>query len=145
MRLLTIGFTRKSAEHFFEALRNAKARRVVDVRLNNISQLSGFTKKKDLEYFLANLCQIDYVHMPVLAPTRELIDNYKRTGGRWKDYERSFRQLMADRRIAERLNREMLEDACLLCSEDAPHHCHRRLIAEWLKEHWGDVEIQHLR
>ena len=144
MRILTIGFTKKSAERFFETLTKAGAKRVVDVRLNNVSQLAGFAKKDDLAYFLDQICHIDYRHVPMLAPTKEMLDGYKKNGGSWDDYERKFLNLMAKSRIEEKLNRELLEDACLLCSEDKPHHCHRRLVAEYLKEHWGDVEIEHL-
>ena len=144
MRILTIGFTKKSAERFFETLTKSGAKRVVDVRLNNGSQLAGFAKKDDLAYFLDQICHIDYRHVPTLAPTKEMLDGYKKNGGSWDDYERKFLALMAECRIEEKLERELLKDACLLCSEDKPYHCHRRLVAEYLKEHWGDVEIEHL-
>lgn len=144
MRILTIGFTRKSAEKFFESLKKAKARRIVDVRLNNVSQLAGFAKKKDLAYFLKNICHMDYVPEPSLAPTKDMLDEYRKKGGNWDDYERRFLQLMKERRVEENLRPEWLEDSCLLCSEDKPHRCHRRLVAEYLKERWGDVEIEHL-
>ena len=144
MKILTIGFTKKSAQRFFEALTKAGAKRVVDVRLNNVSQLSGFAKKNDLAYFLDQICHIDYRHVPALAPTKEILDGYRKKGGSWDDYERKFLNLMAERRIEEKLDPETLEDACLLCSEDKPHHCHRRLVAEYLREHWGDVKIEHL-
>ena len=144
MRILTIGFTRKSAKRFFELLKKSGARRVVDVRLNNVSQLAGFAKKNDLAYFLDQMCHIDYWHVPELAPTKEPLDRYKKHGGSWNDYERKFVNLMAERRIEEKLEPEMLHDACLLCSEDKPHHCHRRLVAEYLKDHWGNVDIEHL-
>ena len=144
MRLFTIGFTQKSAERFFEMLRDSNVKRVVDVRLNNVSQLAGFAKKNDLIYFLQNICGMDYIHLPTLAPTKEMLDRYKKKRGSWEDYENSFINLMEERRIEDKIKPEMLEDACLLCSEDKPHHCHRRLVAEYLREHWGNVEIQHL-
>lgn len=144
MRILTIGFTKKSAEKFFESLKKVKAKRIVDVRLHNVSQLAGFAKKKDLEYFLKNLCHMNYVHEPDLAPTKDMLDDYKKNGGSWEDYESRFMRLMEDRRMEERLEPDILEDACLLCSEDKPHYCHRRLVAEYLKERWGNVEIEHL-
>ena len=145
MRLMTIGFTKKSARHFFEALQKADVKRVVDVRLNNVSQLAGFAKRNDLEYFLRTICGIDYVHLPDLAPTREMLDAFKKHRGSWQEYEDRFLDLMARRRIEETIKREVLEDGCLLCSEHEPHHCHRRLVAEYLDRHWGDVEIRHLR
>ena len=108
------------------------------------SQLAGFAKKDDLAYFLKEICGIDYVHLPELAPTQELLDAYKKHGGDWSIYESQFLELMRQRRIEETVPRDVIADGCLLCSEDKPHHCHRRLVAEYLKEHWGDVEIAHL-
>ena len=144
MRILTIGFTRKKAKGFFEALSKAGAKRVVDVRLNNVSQLAGFAKRDDLDWFLKQICQIDYSHAPVLAPTKEILDGYRKHGDSWDDYERKFLDLMEKRCIEEQIEPELLEDACLLCSEDKPHHCHRRLVAEYLRECWGNIEIEHL-
>ena len=144
MKLLTIGFTRKSAERFFGLLRAAGAKRVVDVRLNNVSQLAGFAKKNDLAYFLREICAVEYVHRPELAPTQEMLDDYRKRGRDWGRYEARFLDLMRRRRIEETLPRESVADGCLLCSEDQPHHCHRRLVAEYLAQHWEDVEITHL-
>ena len=144
MRLMTIGFTKKSARHFFEALQKADVKRVADVRLNNVSQLAGFAKRNDLEYFLRTICGIDYVHLPDLAPTQEMLDAFKKHRGSWQEYEDRFLDLMARRRIEKTITRELLEDGCLLCSEHEPHHCHRRLVAEYLDRHWGDVDIWHL-
>lgn len=144
MKLSTIGFTKKSAENFFETLRKSGAKRVVDVRLNNVSQLAGFAKKQDLAYFLQKICGMEYVHLPLLAPTQEMLDEYKKQRGSWDAYEQRFLDLMKERQIEENISREVLADGCLLCSEDQPHHCHRRLVAEYLKRHWGNVDIQHL-
>ena len=144
MRILTIGFTKKSAERFFETLRRAGVKRVVDVRLNNVSQLAGFAKKNDLAYFLDEICHINYRHIPALAPTKEMLDGYRKKGGIWDDYEHNFLELMAERQIEKKIKPESLENACLLCSEDKAHHCHRRLVAEYLKQHWGEIKIEHL-
>ncbi len=144
MRVFTIGFTKKTARRFFELLRDSGAKRVVDVRLNNVSQLAGFAKKDDLAYFLETICGIEYVHLPMLAPTQEMLDEYKKQRGDWKTYETRFLELMKQRRIEETVSRDVVADGCLLCSEDKPHHCHRRLVAEYLKQHWGDVDIAHL-
>jgi uncharacterized protein (DUF488 family) len=145
MKLFTIGFTRTSAEHFFARLSRAKVRTLVDVRLNNVSQLAGFAKKDDLRYFAASICGIGYDHRPELAPTQEMLDAYRKGEGKgdWPAYARRFRDLIARRRI-EAIDRSALDGACLLCSEDTPHHCHRRLVAEYLRDTWGDVEIEHL-
>ena len=144
MKLFTIGFTKKTARRFFDTLRTSGARSVVDVRLNNVSQLAGFAKKEDLAYFLKEICGMDYVHLPTLAPTKEMLDQYKKERGDWKTYEARFLELMKQRRIEVTIPREAIADGCLLCSEDKPHHCHRRLVAEYLNRHWGDVEITHL-
>jgi uncharacterized protein (DUF488 family) len=144
MKIFTIGFTKKSAREFFDALRSAGARRLVDVRLNNVSQLAGFTKKADLAYFLRTICGMDYLHLPSLAPTQEMLDDYKKRKGSWQDYEARFFALMRERRVEETVPRDTIAGACLLCSEDKPDQCHRRLVAEYLRERWGDVEIDHL-
>ena len=144
MKIFTIGFTKKSAEQFFNSLQTAGVKRVVDVRLNNVSQLSGFAKKNDLAYFLKQIGGMEYTHLPSLAPTKDILDAYKKERGSWETYERDFIDLMAARKIENAIEQETLEDACLLCSEDKPHYCHRRLVAEYLREYWGNVEIQHL-
>lgn len=143
IRLLTIGFTQKSARDFFRLLREGGAKSLVDVRLNNVSQLAGFAKKDDLAYF-CELHGIRYVHRPELAPTQSMLDAYKKNGGDWREYERRFLALMKEREIEKILRPEDLHEGCLLCSEDRPHHCHRRLVAEYLRGHWGPVEIRHL-
>jgi uncharacterized protein (DUF488 family) len=144
MKLYTIGFTKKSASQFFEALRNAGVARVVDVRLNNVSQLAGFAKKQDLAYFLDQIGAIRYEHAPLLAPTQNLLDSYKKHGGKWIDYEKSFLDLMNDRKIEVAWAPEMRDRDCFLCSEEKPDRCHRRLVAEYLSDHLGGIEIQHL-
>jgi uncharacterized protein (DUF488 family) len=141
MRIFTIGFTKKSAEGFFIKLRDSGAKRLVDVRLNNVSQLAGFAKKNDLKFFLREICGMDYVHVPLLAPTQELLDRYKKKGGQWSEYEHDFLELIRLRQIETNVSRETIAEACLLCSEEKPEHCHRRLVAEYLKQRWSDVEI----
>jgi uncharacterized protein (DUF488 family) len=144
MKIFTIGFTRKSAEQFFTCLKQPGLRRLVDTRLNNVSQLAGFTKRNDLAFFLREICKIDYSHLPELAPTQDILDAYKKQGGDWSVYERQFMALMASRQIEITLDKTIMAGSCLLCSEATPEHCHRRLVAEYLREKWGDVEIQHL-
>jgi len=144
MKIFTIGFTKKSAEAFFTKLQRAGVKRLVDVRLNNVSQLAGFTKRDDLRYFLKAICNIDYAHLPELAPTQEIMDNYKKRNGDWDLYERQFTGLLKARKVEKELDRKAFEGACLLCSEEKPAHCHRRLVAEYLKNKWGDVQIEHI-
>jgi uncharacterized protein (DUF488 family) len=144
MKLFTIGFTRKSAETFFTRLQSAGVQRLVDVRLNNVSQLAGFAKKHDLAFFTKAICKIDYIHVPALAPTKDILDAYKKHKGDWDIYERQFLSLMQSRKIEDTTAPELLDGACLLCSEEKPHHCHRRLVAEYLREHWGKIDIEHI-
>jgi uncharacterized protein (DUF488 family) len=144
MKIFTIGFTQKSAETFFTELKDAGAKRLVDVRLNNTSQLAGFTKKDDLQYFTRAICGIDYIHVPELAPTAEILDAFKKRKGDWRVYEEQFLDLMRSRRIEETVSRDLIDGGCLLCSEEKPDHCHRRLVAEYLRDNWGGVEIEHL-
>ena len=143
--IATIGFTQTTAENFFKRLRAAHVNRIIDVRLHNSSQLSGFAKAKDLAYFLKTIAGIDYQHMPLLAPTDEMLKAYKKHKGDWSLYERQFLALMAERRIEDQLQPEMLRDACLLCSEAKPHHCHRRLVCDYLNERWDSaLSVRHL-
>ena len=132
MKLFTIGFTRKSAQKFFGLLSSSGVERVVDVRLNNVSQLAGFAKRDDLEYFLRRVCGIDYVHLPALAPTQEMLAAYRKDHKDWNIYEKQFLDLMRERRIEEEIPREIVDGGCLLCSDDKPHRCHRRLVAQYL-------------
>ena len=144
MKIFTIGFTKKSAETFFTRLKNFGTKRLIDVRLNNVSQLAGFAKKEDLRYFTTAICNMEYFHLPLLAPTQDILDAYKKRKGDWDVYERQFIDLMQERHVENKASREMLDGGCLLCSEEKPHHCHRRLVAEYLRERWGNVEIEHI-
>ena len=146
MKIYTIGFTKKSARRFFGALKNSDAKRLVDVRLNTKSQLAGFAKRDDLAFFLEELrhVNLEYVHIPELAPTQEILRDYRKRTIGWKTYERKFLELMQERRIERTVPKDILDDGCLLCSEHEPTHCHRRLVVEYLQERWGDVEVHHL-
>lgn len=144
MTVYTIGFTKKSAAKFFGLIRGSDTKRVVDVRLNNVSQLAGFAKRDDLKFFLREICDIDYLHLPLLAPTQAMLDEYKKGGGDWDLYEKRFLDLMESRSIESEVSRDVIDGGCLLCSEDKPHHCHRRLVAEYLLDRWGELAIDHL-
>lgn len=144
IRLFTIGFTGKSAEQFFRLLREARVQRMLDIRLNNVSQLAGFTKRKDLQFFLRAICNVGYYHLPECAPTKDILDKYKKKKGDWQEYEMSFLALIAARKIETVLTPELLDRACLLCSEPTPEKCHRRLVASYMAARMPDLEVIHL-
>ena len=149
MKIYTIGFTKKSAARFFEeVLEPSGAKRVIDVRIHNSSQLAGFAKAGktggDLAFFLRRICAMDYVYVPELAPTAALLDDYRKHGQSWSAYEQRYVSLLDSRR-ASSLDPALLADGVLLCSEAEPDHCHRRLAAEYFQHRWGGVEIIHLR
>jgi len=142
--IFTNGFSRKSAAEFFSLLEKAGVRRVLDIRLNNTSQLAGFAKRDDLAYFLKAIGSIAYEHRPELAPTKEILDAYKKKRLNWAEYEERFTTLLAERQIENILTPSSLDHACLLCSEPKADKCHRRLVAEYLQARWGDVKVVHL-
>lgn len=145
MEICTIGFTKRSAAEFFGALAAAKVQRVVDVRLNNRSQLAGFTKASDLPFFLGRILDASYDHEPLLAPESEMLKTYRAGKMAWDEYERRYLQLLESRHVETHLDRDaFLVRSAFLCTEPEPEHCHRRLAAEYLRSRWGDVEIVHL-
>ena len=145
IKINTIGFTQKSAENFFTLFRNSKTKLLIDVRINNVSQLAGFAKKNDLKFFLKELCNADYQHIPELAPTDNLLKSYKKGELSWEKYEYEFLNLMAKRNVEKLVNANLLNNSCLLCSEHKPHFCHRRLIVEYLNNNSDfKLEVKHL-
>jgi uncharacterized protein (DUF488 family) len=147
VKLYTIGFTQKTAEEFFGLLRANKVRTLVDVRVSPQGQLAGFAKQSDLPYFLMELASgCGYVHLPELAPTKEMMRAYRGGKGGWAAYARRFEALLDKRGIPAALDRRLFEAGacCLLCSEATPDECHRRLVAERLAAHWKPVEVVHL-
>ena len=145
MEIYTIGFARKKAEEFFGVLRNAGIKRLIDIRLNNTSQLAGFTKRDDLKFFLKELCGADYIHEPLMAPTPEILSSYKKRKISWEEYEKLFLNLLVERKIEEKIDQNLFNGpTALLCSESKADRCHRRLVAEYLRKIWGNLEIRHL-
>lgn len=145
VRVATIGFTKSSADAFFQRLASAEVRKVIDVRLHNTSQLSGFAKADDLRFFVNRILRAEYVHEPLLAPTDDILSAFKKEKGDWQTYEKSFLELMSTRKIESRFSPESFDGACLLCSEARPHHCHRRLVCDYLNRKWGgSLSVQHL-
>ncbi len=145
MEVYSIGFTQKTAEQFFTRIKSAGIRRLLDVRLNNVSQLAGFAKRGDLAFFLKEICGADYVHEPLLAPTQEMLDAYRGKAASWDEYAARFLALMAERQIEHNVDRALFErPTVLLCSEPTAERCHRRLVLEYLRDKWGDVTISHL-
>jgi uncharacterized protein (DUF488 family) len=145
VKLYTIGFTKKSAERFFDLLGEIKVQRLLDIRLNPHGQLSGFTKQEDLAYFLDRLLKCDYRHVPVLAPTDAILKSY-RGDHQWDRYVRRFEALMDERNVPAALDKSLFTETpgCLLCSEATPEKCHRRLVAERLLKSWPELEVVHL-
>lgn len=141
MKIYTIGFTKKTAKEFFQILKDNQIEQLVDIRLNNTSQLAGFTKKRDLEYFLKAISNIDYYYFDFLAPTKELrkmVDN-------WPLYTREYLKLLDERNVLDHLNPKFFHKrTVLLCSEPLARNCHRGILADYLKEYWENVEIIHL-
>jgi uncharacterized protein (DUF488 family) len=145
MEIYSIGFTQKSAREFFGTLKAYGIERLLDVRLNNTSQLAGFAKQADLAYFLREICGIVYEHEPLLAPTQDILDAFKKRKGDWDVYNDTYLSLIRSRKVESCLSREsFLKKTVLLCSEATPEHCHRRLALEYLQQHWEGVELHHL-
>jgi uncharacterized protein (DUF488 family) len=144
-KIFTIGFTKKNASTFFNFIKSSDVKTLIDVRLNNVSQLAGFAKRDDLKFFLKELCNVDYVHSPELAPTKEILNAYKKGEMPWEKYEDKFLNLMSQRNIERTISPVLLDHGCLLCSEHEPHLCHRRLVIEYLNENSGmNLQVKHL-
>ncbi len=145
MKTYTIGFTQKNAQRFFTLIKRNNVARIIDIRLNNISQLAGFAKRDDLKYFLSELCDADYIYIKELTPTKDILNAYKKKEISWDVYEDKFLNLMSQRNIERTIDKSVIENGCLLCSEHEPHYCHRRLVVEYLNQSWStEIEVVHL-
>lgn len=144
IKLFTIGFTGKSAEKFFNLLLNSGIKKIVDTRINNVSQLAGFAKGSDLKFFAQEIGHINYEHNIDFAPTKELLSKYRDKLITWEEYETEYLNLLDIRKIIQKINLESLHENCFLCSEHTPEKCHRRLLAEYIKHVKNDIEIIHL-
>ena len=145
MEIYSIGFTQKSASEFFGTLKAYRIERLLDVRLNNTSQLAAFAKQADLAYFLGEICGAAYEHEPLLAPTQQILDAFKKHKGSWEDYNEAYLALIRTRKVEAALSKKSFrKKTVLLCSEATAEHCHRRLALEYLQQHWEGVTIHHL-
>jgi len=145
IKLFTIGFTKKNAQTFFSLLQQSGVRKVLDTRLNNVSQLAGFTKRDDLSFFLKEVAGIGYEHAEQLAPSDQMLKRYKKGEISWDAYADEYQALIQKRRMDRHFRSDELDGVCLLCSEATPHHCHRRLAAEFFQQQLGcGVDIIHL-
>lgn len=145
MNIFTIGFTKKNAQTFFEHLKKSKVQKLVDVRLHNVSQLAGYAKRDDLKFFLKEICNAEYEHIPELAPDKSILDDYKKKEITWEAYEEKFLNLMSQRNVEREAHKILSENTCLLCSEHKPHQCHRRLVVEYLNETTDlNLQVKHL-
>ena len=144
-RIFTIGYAGKSAQEFFTILKQAGGiRKVIDVRLYNTSQLAGFTKRQDIKYFLQTIVGAKYIHLPIMAPTKQLLNSYKEKLVNWQQYETQFKRIIAQRQIEKHFVPQDMDMSCFLCSEAKADNCHRRLVVEYLAKYWQDVSICHL-
>jgi len=146
MNIFTIGYTHKSAKEFFNLLLVNNIEIIVDIRLNNTSQLAGYTKKKDLEFFASSIGNISYLHYQQFAPTKELLTRYKKKQIAWDEYEKEFALIMQQRDCLRDFlsNVQGYTNICLLCSEEKADFCHRRLVADYVKDSRSDVQVKHL-
>mgnify|MGYP003620080316 CR=1 FL=1 len=146
MKLFTLGFSGKNAKTFFELIKKNGVKTLVDIRLNNKSQLAGFTKAGDLPYFLEKICDVKYIHQELLAPSKELLDGYKKGEINWQTYEKDYINILNHREILKKLDFDTLNESCFLCSEALPTQCHRRLLVEYLQKKLNiqNIEIVHL-
>lgn len=143
--LYTIGFTKKSAERFFNLLRSNNVKQLIDVRISNSSQLAGFAKGSDLAFFVKEICHISYTHIVDFAPTKELLDKWHKKEVSWIEYEKIYTKMLTERNILQKYGIKKFDGTCFLCSEDTPENCHRRLLAEYMQKHSKeDVTIIHL-
>ncbi len=143
MSLYTIGFTKHSAENFFETLKSAGVKKLIDIRINKTSQLAGFAKGSDLPYFLRISAGITYETMENLAPAKELLISYRSKEVSWEVFEDSYLRQIKSSDSLNTLNPKDFENACLLCSEHTSDRCHRRLLANELHKLWG-IQVVHL-
>ena len=143
MNIFTIGFSQKSAEQFFMSLTKNNIKKLIDIRLNNKSQLAGFANAKHLPYFL-KLHNIEYEYKPELAPSKDLLNGYKNKSISWEEYIKVYNQLLIDRDVLKDISIEKLDNIVLLCSEPTAEQCHRRLMAEYLAKNFNDINIKHL-
>lgn len=144
MKLYTIGFSKKSAKKFFELLSKHGVRRVIDIRLNNKSQLAGFTKAEDLQFFLKSIGDIEYIHITEYAPSKELLKGYQKKSVNWDEYEKRYIAILEERAILRNIDYSIFDHACFLCNEPSADYCHRRLLAEYLAKNNKDINIVHI-
>jgi uncharacterized protein (DUF488 family) len=144
IQLFTIGFTQKTASEFFTLLKNNGVKKLVDIRINNKSQLAGFAKGSDLEYFTQEILGIPYEHRIEFAPTADLLKRYREKKTSWNQYEKEFLQLLLERDVIRKITKDYLDGAVLMCSEHLPDKCHRRLLAEYFQKCFLDLSIIHL-
>jgi len=145
IKLFTIGYTKKSAQQFFELLKKNQIKRVVDIRLNNKGVFAGFSKMGDIQYFCKILINADYIYKPEFAPTKDMLKRYRKKEITWEDYEKEYDDLIEKRNIKESLKINEYDYNCFLCSEHLPDKCHRKLLAEYFLKLNSNIEISHIK
>jgi uncharacterized protein (DUF488 family) len=143
MNIYTIGYTPKTAEQFFELIKKNNIKLLLDIRLNNKSQIAGFTKRENLPYFLWELCQCKYEHCLEFTPNEEMYNEKKIS---WERYTRDYIILIESRGTYKNFIDRFAdyENICLLCSESTPDRYHRRLLAEMIIQNNPDTILTHL-
>ncbi|MCX6698475.1 MAG: DUF488 domain-containing protein [Methanomicrobiales archaeon] len=144
MKLFTIGFTKKDAKTFFGLLIKNNVKILIDIRLNNHSQLAGFSKGNDLDYFLKAIAGIDYFYFIQAAPEESLLKKWQKGEISWPEYEGAYKEMLVKRNVIGKIDAKILENGCLLCSEPTAEQCHRRLLGEYLMDKVPGLEIVHI-
>lgn len=143
--IYSIGFSKKSAEEFFSLIKESKITKIIDIRRHNKSQLAGFSKGNDLKYFLRVICGAEYEHILSLAPSESLLNKYKKDFD-WEYYQNKYNELLSNPNLKNSFEKILDNNnvICLLCSENEPDKCHRRLLLEYIKNNVEDIKIVHL-
>lgn len=140
MKVFTIGINNKSAEQFFRLLSDNKIIKIIDIRLNNTTQLCGFSKMNDLKFFLKRILNIEYEYISDFAPTKDIMVSYRENKD-WNKFKTDYLKLLENRKVKESYQNYDFRNTCFLCSEDDADNCHRKILSEFLD---NSAEIIHL-
>ncbi len=136
MNLFTLSAYETTAEQFFETLKKQKADLVLDVRLRNTNQLCGFTKEKDLAYFVHNIAGAQYVHDLLFAPDSDLLDVYTKHVIDWNGYRQAYLSEMEERNARSVFAQKYQQYAsiCILGTATSHRRSHSEALLEYLEK-----------